>query len=115
MEQKQNEWVTVNILARRKLKRETEKAVLFSIPKHKGLSVWISKKCIHGSRSGKSLAVGIKAYDEYTIWTYDPDSKQHLKIEIWQGQYLINLYQAEFKKIVAWLNKQQTTKNLGGE
>ncbi|PQP78327.1 hypothetical protein C6B38_06750 [Spiroplasma sp. ChiS] len=60
MEQKQNEWVTVNIMARRKLKRETEKAVLFSIPKHKGLSVWINKKCIHGSQGGKSFAVGIK-------------------------------------------------------
>jgi len=50
METKQNEWITVNILARRKLKRETEKAVLFSIPKHKGLSVWINKKCIHAYR-----------------------------------------------------------------
>nr|WP_137165006.1 hypothetical protein [Spiroplasma melliferum] len=55
METKQNEWITVNILARRKLKRETEKAVLFSIPKHKGLSVWINKKCIHALRNGKSV------------------------------------------------------------
>jgi len=115
METKQNEWVTVNIMARRKLKRETEKANLFSIPEHKGLSVWISKKCIHGSRNGKMLAVGIKKNDEYTIWTYDPDNKQHLKSEIWQGQILINLYQGEFKKIVAWVKKQQATRNLGGE
>lgn len=108
METKQNEWITVNILARRKLKRETEKAVLFSIPKHKGLSVWINKKCIHALRNGKVFAVGVKKNDEYTIWTYDPDIKQHLKSEIWQGQHLINLYQNEFKKIVAWLNKQQS-------
>ncbi|UNF62738.1 hypothetical protein [Spiroplasma poulsonii] len=46
---------------------------------------------------------------------YDADSNRHLKSEIWQGQYLLNLYQAEFKKIVAWLDKQQATKNLGGE
>lgn len=115
MEPKQNEWVTVNIMARRKLKRETEKAVLFSIPKHKGLSMWISKKCIHGSRNGKMFAVGIKKNDEYMIWIYDDDSKRHLKSDIWQGQILINLYQGEFKKIVAWLNKQQATKNIGGE
>ena len=108
METKQNEWITVNILARRKLKRETEKAVLFSIPKHKGLSVWINKKCIHALRNGKVFAVGVKKNDEYTIWTYDPDSKQHLKSEFWQGQQLINLYQAEFKKIIVWLNKQQS-------
>ncbi|MBH8623215.1 hypothetical protein [Spiroplasma sp. hyd1] len=115
MEIKENKWTTVNIMARRKLKRETEKASLFSIPEHKGLSVWISKKCIHGSRNGKMLAVGIKADDDYTIWIYDADSNRHLKSEIWQGQYLLNLYQAEFKKIVAWLDKQQATKNLGGE
>nr|WP_011310435.1 hypothetical protein [Spiroplasma citri]CAI94282.1 hypothetical protein [Spiroplasma citri] len=111
METKQNEWVTVNILARRKLKRETEKAVLFSIPKHKGLSVWINKKCIHGSRNGKIFAVGIKKNDEYTIWTYDPDSKQHLKSEIWQGEQLINLYQNEFKNIVAWFKNNQQSFN----
>ncbi|ALA98576.1 hypothetical protein SKUN_001722 (plasmid) [Spiroplasma kunkelii CR2-3x] len=111
MEVKQNNWTTVNILARRKLKRETEKAFLFSIPKHKGLSVWISKKCIHSSRNGKMLAVGIKVDDEYTIWIYDTESKQHLKSEIWQGQILINLYQSEFKKIVAWLNKHQQSLN----
>nr|WP_011310425.1 hypothetical protein [Spiroplasma citri]CAI93806.1 hypothetical protein [Spiroplasma citri]CAI94272.1 hypothetical protein [Spiroplasma citri] len=111
METKQNEWVTVNILARRKLKRETEKAVLFSIPKHKGLSVWINKKCIHGSRNGKIFAVGIKKNDEYTIWIYDADSKQHLKSEIWQGEQLINLYQNEFKNIVAWFKNNQQSFN----
>jgi len=78
METKQNEWVTVNIMARRKLKRETEKANLFSIPEHKGLSVWISKKCIHGSRNGKMLAVGIK------WWIYN--------MNIWRWQ------QTTFKK-----------------
>lgn len=108
METKQNERVTVNIMKRRKLKRETEKSVLFSIPHHRGLTVWINKKCVHGLRNGKMLAVGIKKNDEYTIWTYDADSKRHLKSEIWQGQHLINLYQDEFKKIVAWLNKQQS-------
>ncbi|WP_133165071.1 hypothetical protein [Spiroplasma poulsonii] len=77
--------------------------------------MWISKKCIHGSRNGKMFAVSIKKNDEYMIWIYDADSNRHLKSEIWQGQYLINLYQAEFKKIVAWLDKQQATKNLGGE
>ncbi|PQP79100.1 hypothetical protein C6B38_02350 [Spiroplasma sp. ChiS] len=87
MEKKQSNWTTVNIMARRKLKCETEKAVLFSIPKHKGLSVWISKKCIHGSRSGKSLVVGIKSTDEYIIWLYDNDAKIHIKSEIWQGQF----------------------------
>ncbi len=61
---KHSDWITVNIMAHRKLKRETEKENLFSIPFHKGLSVWISKKCIHGSRKDKSLAVGIKANDE---------------------------------------------------
>ncbi|WP_424527532.1 hypothetical protein [Spiroplasma endosymbiont of Glossina fuscipes fuscipes] len=111
MEQKQNEWVIVNIMARRKLKRETEKAVLFSIPKHKGLSVWISKKCIHGSRSGKSLAVGIKADDEYIIWLYDNDAKIHIKSEIWQGQYLINLYQGEWNKILETIKINQEALN----
>ncbi|MFU0252072.1 hypothetical protein [Spiroplasma sp. Moj] len=61
------------------------------------------------------VGVGIKKNDEYTIWTYDVDNKRHLKIKIWPCQILINLYQAEFKKIVAWLNKQQATKSLGGE
>lgn len=107
METKESNWTTVNIMARRKLKRETDKTVLFSIPQHKGLSLWINKKCIHGSRNGKLFAVGIKKNDEYTIWTYDPDSKQHLKSEIWQGQHLINLYKSEFKKIVAWLKNNQ--------
>ncbi|QIA69925.1 hypothetical protein GL982_11045 (plasmid) [Spiroplasma citri] len=111
METKQNEWVTVNILARRKLKRETEKAVLFSIPKHKGLSVWINKKCIHGSRNGKIFAVGIKKNDEYTIWIYDADSKQHLKSEIWQGQYLINLYQCEWNKMLEAIKINQEALN----
>ncbi|WP_375315662.1 hypothetical protein [Spiroplasma endosymbiont of Tipula paludosa] len=100
MEQKHNEWVTVNIMARRKLKRETDKSNLFSIPEHKGLSVWISKKCIHGSRSGKSLAVSIKANDEYNIWLYDNDAKIHIKSEIWQGQQLINMYQKEWNKTI---------------
>lgn len=79
METKQSNWTTVNIMACRKLKRETEKAVLFSIPKHKGLSVWINKKCVHGSRNGKMFVVCIKADDEYTIWIYDADSNRHLK------------------------------------
>ncbi|WP_215825443.1 hypothetical protein [Spiroplasma endosymbiont of 'Nebria riversi'] len=70
METKQNDWVTVNIVARRKLKNETDKANLFSIPGHKGLSVWISKKCIHGSQSDKSLAVSIKTNDEYLLFEY---------------------------------------------
>ncbi|MBH8623252.1 MULTISPECIES: hypothetical protein [Spiroplasma] len=111
METKDSEWVTVNIMARRKLKRETEKASLFSIPKHRGLSVWISKKCIHGSRSGKSLAVGIKSTDEYIIWLYDNDAKIHVKSEIWQGQYLINLYQCEWNKILAAIKINQEALN----
>ena len=111
METKENKWTTVNIMAHRKLKRETEKAVLFSIPKHRGLSVWINKKCVHGSRNGKMFAVGIKKNDEYMIWIYDADSNRHLKSEIWQGQILINLYQSEFKKIVAWLDKKQSLLN----
>lgn len=100
METKQTKWATVNIMARRKLKRETDKANLFSIPENKGLSVWISKKCVHGSRSGKALAVGIKTNDEYIIWLYDDDAKIHVKSEIWQGQQLINMYQKEWKKIL---------------
>lgn len=114
METSKNNWGVINILACRKLTRETEKAALFSIPKHKGLSVWISKKCIHALRNGKMFAVGIKKNDEYMIWIYDADSNRHLKSKIWQGQHLIKLYQDEFKKIVAWLNKQQATKNIGG-
>ncbi|MBW3058900.1 hypothetical protein D6D54_07735 [Spiroplasma poulsonii] len=116
MEPKQNEWVTVNIMARRKLKRETDKANLFSIPEHKGLSVWISKKCIHGSRSGKSLAVGIKVEDEYIIWLYDNDAKIHVKSEIWQGKHLINLYQKEWNKMLAAIKiNQEALNKIGGE
>lgn len=104
MQKTQNNWVTVNIMARRKLKKETDKANLFSIPFHKGLSVWISKNCIHGSRNDNSLAVSIKADDEYTIWIYDSNAKIHIKNEIWQGQYLIKLYQNETKYLC---NKNQ--------
>jgi hypothetical protein len=95
---KHRDWITVNIMAHRKLKRQTDKANLFSIPFHKGLSVWISKKCIHGSRKDKSLAVGIKANDEYIIWIYDNKAKIHIKSEIWQGQFLVNLFQKEWSK-----------------
>lgn len=95
---KHSDWITVKIMAHRKLKRETDKANLFSIPFHKGLSVWINKKCIHGSRKDKSLAVGIKSNDEYIIWIYDNESKIHVKSEIWQGQVLINLFQKERSK-----------------
>lgn len=96
MEIKCNNWITVNIMINRKLKPETKKANLFSIPFYKGLSVWVNKKCIHGSRSGKSLAVGIKTDNEYMIWIYDNDKKIHVKSEIWQGQHLINLYHKEW-------------------
>lgn len=71
MEIKYNDWITVNIFINRKLKKETDKGILFSIPFNKGLSVWISKKCIHGSRNDLFLGVGIKSTDEYNIWSYD--------------------------------------------
>lgn len=103
-------------MAHRKLKRETDKANLFSIPFHKGLSVWINKKCIHGSRKDKSLAVGIKANDEYIIWIYDSNAKIHVKSEIWQGQFLINLFQKEWSK-TSETNKinQEALSNKGDE
>ncbi|WP_424527578.1 hypothetical protein [Spiroplasma endosymbiont of Glossina fuscipes fuscipes] len=116
METNDKKWVTVNIMAHRKLKRETEKAGLFSIPNHRGLSVWISKKCIHGSRNGKMFAVGIKADDEYIIWLYDNDAKIHVKSEIWQGQYLIKLYQGEWNKIIEAIKiNQEALNNVGSE
>lgn len=96
MEIKCNDWITVNIFINRKLKKETDKAILFSIPFNKGLSVWISKKCIHGSRNGISLGVGIKSTDEYNIWAYDNQKKIHFKKEVWKGYLLINLYQKEW-------------------
>lgn len=113
MKQKENELITVNILAHRKLKHETEKAVLFSIPNHRGLSVWINKKCIHTSHNSKMISVRIKANGEYMIWISVNETQlnpkiHHVKSEIWQGQHLIDLYQSEFKKIVDWLNKQQS-------
>ncbi|WP_342273392.1 hypothetical protein [Spiroplasma endosymbiont of Acasis viretata] len=96
MEIKCNDWITVNIFINRKLKKETEKANLFSIPFNKGLSVWISKKCIHGSRNNIYLGVGIKNNDEYNIWAYDNQKKIHFKKEVWKGYLLINLYQKEW-------------------
>ncbi|QED25582.1 hypothetical protein [Spiroplasma citri] len=54
----------------------------------------------HGSRNGKIFAVGNQKEWWNTIWIYDADSKQHLKSEIWQGQYLINLYQCEWNKML---------------